>query len=169
MTIEALTDQYSYGYWANKKLFDVIAQLTPEEFTRNAAGTYGSIRSTLVHMLSAESGWLERCGGPMRGGRLNPNDFPTFQSVLEGWQKQEANLIRLLGQLSDEDLHREVAFSLDQSDEYLLTLGELLHHAAIHGVHHRGQIALLLRLLGHAPGNFDVLIYYRNRRNDHAN
>jgi uncharacterized damage-inducible protein DinB len=35
-----------------------------------------------------------------------------------------------------------------------------MHHAAIHGVHHRGQVALLLRALGHVPGNFDILFYY---------
>ena len=34
-----------------------------------------------------------------------------------------------------------------------------MQHSVIHGVHHRGQVALLLRLLGHAPGNFDILFY----------
>jgi uncharacterized damage-inducible protein DinB len=28
-----------------------------------------------------------------------------------------------------------------------------------HGVHHRGQVALLLRALGFTPGDFDVLFY----------
>jgi uncharacterized damage-inducible protein DinB len=36
-----------------------------------------------------------------------------------------------------------------------MPIGQLLHHAASHGVHHRGQVALLLRSLGHVPGNFD--------------
>ena len=35
-----------------------------------------------------------------------------------------------------------------------------MHHAAIHGAHHRGQVALLLRILGYTPGNFDILFYY---------
>ena len=39
-------------------------------------------------------------------------------------------------------------------------LGELMQDAAIHGVHHRGQVAMLLRQLGRAPGNFDNLVYY---------
>jgi uncharacterized damage-inducible protein DinB len=38
-------------------------------------------------------------------------------------------------------------------------VGKLLWHAALHGIHHRGQASLLMRMLGHAPGNVDMLIY----------
>ncbi len=38
-----------------------------------------------------------------------------------------------------------------------------MQHAANHGVHHRGQVALLLRLLGYAPGNLDILVYYAEK------
>ena len=41
-----------------------------------------------------------------------------------------------------------------------MSLGELMQHAAIHAVQHRGQVALLLKLLGYTPGNFDILFYY---------
>jgi len=34
------------------------------------------------------------------------------------------------------------------------------YHAAIHGVHHRGQVALLLRVLGYVPASSDILFYY---------
>jgi uncharacterized damage-inducible protein DinB len=37
-----------------------------------------------------------------------------------------------------------------------------MQHGANHGVHHRGQVALLLRALGFVPGNFDLLIYDSN-------
>ena len=66
MTVRDLKERYDYGYWANQKLFKVLETLTPEEFTQSVAGSYGSIRNTLVHVLSAEAGWLERCGGPER-------------------------------------------------------------------------------------------------------
>jgi uncharacterized damage-inducible protein DinB len=43
---------------------------------------------------------------------------------------------------------------------YRMTIGQMLQHAAIHSIHHRGQAALLTRMLGHAPGNFDALFFY---------
>lgn len=66
-----------------------------------------------------------------------------------------------LADLRDEDLDRVVEFALGSGQRHAMRLGELMHHAAIHGVHHRGQVALLLRSLGQAPGNFDILFYYR--------
>ena len=62
-----LSRLYDYYYWANSKLFDVIAQLKAEQFTQKVSGSYGSIRNSLVHVLSAEWGWLDRCGGHARG------------------------------------------------------------------------------------------------------
>lgn len=92
MSAQALENLYDYGYWANRKLFAVIAQLAPEQFTQAIAGSCGSIRNTMVHIMSAEAGWLERCGGPKRGPRLNPDDFPTIQSVISAWNTVETNL-----------------------------------------------------------------------------
>jgi uncharacterized damage-inducible protein DinB len=69
MTVKDLERRFDYGYWANSRFLAVISQLTPEQFTQNVAGSYGSIRNTLVHMLSAEWGWLDRCGGPPRGAQ----------------------------------------------------------------------------------------------------
>ena len=81
MTVKDLERLYDYGYWANRRLVPVISQLTPEQFTRNVAGSYGSVRNTLVHIMSAEWGWLDRCGGYERGPALKPEDYPTPASL----------------------------------------------------------------------------------------
>ncbi len=41
MTVKDLEGLYDDGYWADKRLLHVIAQLTPEAFTRPVAGSYG--------------------------------------------------------------------------------------------------------------------------------
>jgi uncharacterized damage-inducible protein DinB len=163
MRVSDLERLFDYNYWANRRLFDVVSQLTPDDFTRSIAGSYGSIRNTLVHVMSAEWGWLDRCGGPPRGPKLNADNFPTVESVLELWSSVESNMRAFLAMLSDADLARDIEFSLGGPSK-TMALGDLLHHAAIHGVHHRGQVALLLRELGHAPGNFDFVIFGEENR-----
>lgn len=164
MTVRDLEVLYDYAYWANRKLFDAMAQLAPESFTRPVAGSYGSIRNTMVHVLSAEAGWLDRCGGPRRGPRLDPADFPTVESVIEAWSRVEAHVRGFLASLADDDLVRHAEYATERSASVSMPLGELMQHAAMHGVHHRGQVALLLRELGVAPGNFDILFYYAEKR-----
>jgi uncharacterized damage-inducible protein DinB len=163
MNVRDLEARFDYGYWANGRLLAVVSQLTPEQFTRAVAGSYGSIRNTLVHILSAEAGWLDRCGGPARGPRLNPDDFPTIESVTEAWRRLETQLRSFLSSLKDDDLARTAEFEMPLGEKRSMTVGALMQHAANHGVHHRGQVALLLRMLGHAPGNVDLLIYYLAR------
>ena len=108
MTITALRTQFDYGYWANAKVLSVVSILTTEQFTQPVSGSYGSIRNTLVHMMSTEWGWLDRAGGPKRGPKLSGTDFPTFASVVEKWTEIEMNVRRFLDGLKDEDLARLV-------------------------------------------------------------
>jgi uncharacterized damage-inducible protein DinB len=164
MTVQDLEQLYDYGYWANRKLFEVIRGLSADEFTRPVAGSYESVRNTLVHALSAEWGWLSRCGGPERGPALKPADFPAVESVLEAWGRVERSVRTFLSQLDDDHLGRRIEFVNARGEKRSMPLGELMHHGANHGVHHRGQVALLLRMLGRTPGNVDLLLYYAEKR-----
>ena len=164
MTVNDLERIYDYGYWANSRLFAVVLELKPEQFTQAVAGSYGSIRNTLVHTLSAEWGWLDRCGGFKRGPALKPDDYPTAQSLIDTWGSVEAHVHEFLSRLTDADLDRVVEFTAAGGEKRSMVLGPLLQHAANHAVHHRGQVALLLRALGYAPGNFDLLLYDAERR-----
>jgi uncharacterized damage-inducible protein DinB len=160
MTVKDLERLYDYGYWANRKLFPVLTELTPEEFTQSVAGSYGSVRNTMVHILSAEWGWIDRCGGPQRGPALKPDDFQTVESLIQAWTRVEAYVRGFLASLADQDLQRDIEFKSPRGDgTHVMRLGDLLQHGANHGVHHRGQVALLLRVLGRVPGNFDLLFY----------
>jgi uncharacterized damage-inducible protein DinB len=159
MRVRDLQRLYDYHYWATRQLFGVVAQLTPEQFTRSVAGSYGSIRNTLVHVLSAEWGWLDRCGGPQRGERLNPQDFPEVEALTRVWARVEECVRAFLCDLGDADLSRDIAFAFGGGPKHSMPVGDLLQHAALHAMHHRGQAALLLRMLGYVPGNFDFLLY----------
>ena len=103
-SVKDLTGLYDYSYWANRKIFDVLSHLSPDEFTRQVAGSYGSARNTMVHIMSAEWGWLDRCGGMQRGPALVATDYPTAASVIDRWRQVEVNVRSFLASLRDEDL-----------------------------------------------------------------
>jgi uncharacterized damage-inducible protein DinB len=150
---------YDYNYWANRRLLAALAPLTPAQFVASVAGSYGSIRNTLVHTMSAEWGWLERCGGPARGERLKADQYPTIKSLTETWARVERYMREFLSELKDADLERRTTFTLGGGPAQEMALGDLFQHAALHAIHHRAQAALLARELGFAPGDLDFLMY----------
>jgi uncharacterized damage-inducible protein DinB len=95
---------------------------------------------------------------------LNPQDYPTVESLVRAWSRVEADMRGFLAGLKDEDLTRDMEFAIGGGPKHSVPLGDLMQHAAVHAVHHRGQVALLLRTLGYEPGNFDLLLYVGEKR-----
>jgi uncharacterized damage-inducible protein DinB len=165
MTVNDLQMLFDYGHWANGKLFDVIAQLTPEQFAQFLANNHGSIRNTMVHVLSAEWRWIARCSSQELGAPFDPADFPTPAVLIEKGNQVAVATRVFLALLRDDDLARQVEFAIGNAPKRSMPVGALLQHAANHGAHHRGQVALLLRLLGYSPENFDLLLYFADEQN----
>ena len=103
MTVNDLKSLFDYGHWANRKLFAVISQLTLDQFTKPLSGDHGSVRKTMAHILSAESGWVRRCSGLERGTPLNPDDYSTPAALADASNRVEANTREFLSKLKDED------------------------------------------------------------------
>ena len=61
-----------------------------------------------------------------------------------------------------ESLDRIASLSFGPT-QFAMPVWQLMQHAANHSAHHRGQVALMVRMLGHAPGDFDLLFYDAGR------
>ncbi|MFP5263298.1 MAG: DinB family protein [Blastocatellia bacterium] len=163
MNVDDLLTLFDYDRWANRRLLEAAEQLSPEEFTRGVGGAYGSVRTTLVHIMEVERGWVARCDGDMGWPDLNPEDFPSLESVREEWRSVEQVTRGIMSRLAEGDLGRVVPYQFEGEEPRTARVAEVLQHAANHAAHHRGQVTLMLRMLGHAPGNLDMLFYYVER------
>lgn len=166
MNVSDLVTLYDYNCWANEQLFKAVEQLSPEEFTRSIGGAYDSVRTTLVHMLEVEKGWLARCDGDAGWLEFNPAEFSSLNSIKAEWKSVEQFGRGFLSRLTEDDLRRSISYRFENDDPRALPLAETVQHTANHTAHHRGQLALMLRMLGHAPGNMDMLFYYAGRLSD---
>ena len=54
-----------HGIWANERLLERCRALTDEQLDLTVPGTYGTIRKTLAHIVSAEEGYLVRLLGSL--------------------------------------------------------------------------------------------------------
>ena len=102
---------------------------------------------------------LHRLPGAVTGARLDPNNYPTLESVVTAWASVETYVREFFATLTEADLARVVEFGFKPGEQEKRTVAQLLQHGANHAVHHRGQVALLMRMLGHAPGDVDLLYF----------
>src|SRR5690606_16811252 len=101
--------QFDFGAWADERVFAAASRLTQEEFTTPGTAGHGSIRDTLLHMLSAHWGWLSWFDGSAsveeaRRRRFDPEQFPDFEAVRGCWDKVQAQTRAFLATANDETL-----------------------------------------------------------------
>jgi uncharacterized damage-inducible protein DinB len=158
--IELLID---YNYWANKKILDQATKVTDEQFEEKQAPgiSQGSLRGTLVHIVSAEWLWRMRMqNGVSPSAMLSELEFPTLAALILRWGTEEARMREFVEGLSEERLHEVVNYiSVTGAVPRANTRAHALAHMAFHGMQHRSECAVLLTNFGHSPGNIDLLYY----------
>jgi uncharacterized damage-inducible protein DinB len=156
--IEGIRELYAYSAWANARILETAAQITPEEFTTDADG-YGSIRDTLVHTASAQWLYLERWRGVSPRGLWDAAAFPDVAALRIRWEEVEEATSAYIATLNESDLARVVSYVNFQGETWAYPLWQQLLHQVNHATQHRSEAALLLTRLGHSPGWLDLLVY----------
>ncbi len=158
MDARDIREWYKYNQWANARMLDAVANLTPEQFTRDLRNSFSSVRDTLVHMLSAEWIWLERWRGTSPEAMLDPADFSSLDAIGPRWAEVEKKQSEFVQKVSDEGLRRIVSYTNTTGESWSYPLGEMMYHVVNHASYHRGQVTTMLRQLGAAPAATDFLL-----------
>jgi uncharacterized damage-inducible protein DinB len=148
-----------YNRWANARILDAAAKLTPEQFTRAMQSSHRSVRDTFAHLVAAEWIWLERWKGTSPGALLKPTDFPTAESLRTRWADVERGYVAFVAGLTDESLDTVISYRNTKGEEWAYPLGRMLQHVMNHSSYHRGQVTTLLRQLGASATPVDLLVF----------
>lgn len=166
MLVEALRALYDYNSWATERVLEMAEQLTPEQWLTPGAAGHGSIRDTLVHLLSAQRSWLAWWDGSLPAAeayqlRLDPADFPDPAVVRAKLVAVDRATRAFLDSLTDKDLERVYTHTFPNGLRFRLPLWKMLLHIANHGTQHRSEAAAMLTGFGHSPGDLDLLLYFQ--------
>jgi len=155
---------YDYNYWANARVLNAAAQLTPDQFTAPRGLSHGSIRGALTHVLAAEIVWRLRCQSGLSPNALpDENDYPTLDALRARWAEEETAMRAFVASLTDEQLAHTIDYKTTKGAPHTDILWQLLAHVVNHGTQFRSEAAVALTAAGHSPGDLDLLLFMRER------
>ncbi len=143
-----LRELFDHHLWATRRLMEHLRDLPAGALEATADGVYGSVASTLAHLVAADGRYQAR----LEGRNLPPPAVPEpprpLDDLLAEWSEHAAGWEALLDRLEALDVtlppRRDWA---EQHGVQALLLGQALHH----GNDHRTQICTVLSVNG-----FDV-------------
>lgn len=149
MTENILIKLFEHNNWANQKIIEACSALRDEQLDAEPqSATEGSIRSTLLHLVSAQYGYLRLLTLPLE----QRQDRVTVQFA-ELAESLNASGERLLELAKGES--KLPATRLQTRDEYYAEPWVIMVQIINHATEHREQIKSMLTALGVTPPSID--------------
>ncbi|MCY9660397.1 DinB family protein [Paenibacillus chondroitinus] len=155
---------YDYHAWANKKVFERLAELPEEVLHQELGNVFPTIYNGLVHIYQVDAVWLSGMMGnsyeqiiELLGtieAKTAGKSLEELQAVY--WEKAEEYRVFLHGV---DDLEAKKQFPHPTFGVLNASIQELIQHIVNHGTYHRGNISSMLRQLGHAGASSDWVFY----------
>ncbi len=151
--------------WVKQTRHILLAQcrmLSEQELVAESNFGFLSIKATLVHIAGCYHAWIgsfffAQTKTPIRTEQQVA--IMTFDDIEQYFEEADAYVAKLFAHDSfdwDEIMEKELPWRTD-SGIVRKSPRQLLMHAVTHEFHHKGQVVAMLRQLGHAPQNTDIL------------
>ncbi len=168
MDADSIRMMFDYSYWAHRRVWRCIEQLTDEQFTRPFEYSIGSVHAQVVHVMSAEEVWYFRLQGESPSAMRRPEELPTRAEIRRKWDVIERDFRRYLNTLNDADLWTMMGYRTTSGKPMRESRAGILMHLVNHGTDHRAQILGLLHQLGAPTLEQDMILYLREQSAHHT-
>jgi uncharacterized damage-inducible protein DinB len=149
MTENILVKLFEHNNWANLQIIKACSALNDEQLDAEPqSATAGSIRSTLIHLVSAQRGYLSLLTLPVGNRRAQPL---VFNELLESVTLSGEGLRSLVKDESSQFLKTR----LQTMDGFYVEPWVVLLQVINHATEHREQIKSMLSALGVIPPSID--------------
>jgi uncharacterized damage-inducible protein DinB len=146
-----LARMFEYNLWANDRVIDACRELKDEQLDAAGENAFGSIRSTLLHLIYGQYSFVARLGGRAQDARSFSPPWPGFEA-LAAVAAETGEALRAAAAALIEDADVVLAY---QAKSYRYHKSFFLTHALAHGTEHRTQVGVMLAQLGHTQPNLD--------------
>lgn len=154
--------EYEWVKQTRQILLDQCKELNENELTKEFELGFQSIRDSLVHVAGCYHAWLgsfvlsETTSPLLTKEVINEMQIEDIQRYFHQADIYVDTVFDKYADKFDEILEKEPSWRIGIG-ALRKTPRQLLVHSITHEFHHKGQIATMLRLLGHMPKNTDIL------------
>jgi uncharacterized damage-inducible protein DinB len=145
--------------WATLRLLDACAVAGETFLDAAAPGTYGTVRSTLVHLVAAEGRFARLLDGdPPRYPVRERAGFPGYAALREEYSREADAFAARAASLASGHLLRGTWVG---GEAYAIPALAFVHQGLLHRAEHRQHLAVLLTQSGVEPPEMDPLTFWR--------
>lgn len=149
--METLQDLFAHNDWAAGNVLAAAGALANEQLDRPFEMGCGTIRATLHHLWAAEKIWLERWQRVADPRFVQPEAGIPVAELRERCAAIAAERDAFLATLKPGQADSPLTYRNLRGDTFTEVLSDLMLHVCNHGVHHRAQAMVMIRVSGGAP------------------
>lgn len=139
--------------WADDRILTATTGITAEQWQQ--------IRPQFEHMLGTQRWWHGAWTDP--GATFAEPHLPSIEDARNAYRTSHEALVAFAERLTQDEWERAEPWWKQWGYEVTMPLGESITQLFYHGVQHRSEVAVVLSLWGHSPGDMDYLTFLRTR------
>ena len=162
MTHPALI-MYKYHVWANGVIIDRLKELPKEIYHKEIQSGFSSVSKVLSHIYLTDYAWFDIISGKSMNEAMATTNQLREQVEMKSIEEMKKIFIDLYERnkalLSTEDMEKVMVVDNPYAGSLETTISESVLHVVTHGSYHRGNIATMLRQMGHTSVMQDFGLY----------
>ncbi|MGE6256753.1 DinB family protein [Heyndrickxia sporothermodurans] len=162
-------EMYEYHVWANEVIMNRLKELPEEVYHKDIQSGFSSISKVLSHVYFVDHSWYE-----IINGQSMRDAFSKVEQIKEQIEAKPIDEMRELFSIlskkykmvlnKEKDFDKTIVVDNPYAGLLETSISETIMHVVTHGAYHRGNIATMLRQLGHTSVMQDFGLYLYDKQ-----
>ncbi|WP_430175256.1 DinB family protein [Peribacillus simplex] len=159
-----ILEMYSYHSWANGVIIDRLKELPQHIYHKEIQSGFSSVSQVLSHIYLTDYTWFD-----IISGKSMDESMASYNQLREEVEKKSIEeMKKIFIDLSErnkallesvEDMEKVIVVNNPYAGLLETSISESVLHVVTHGSYHRGNIATMLRQMGHTSVMQDFGLY----------
>lgn len=160
---EPVLEMYNYHAWANGVIIDRLNELPEHVYHKEIQSGFSSVSKVLSHIYLTDYAWFDIISGISMDEAMESSSELKEEVEKKSIEEMKKTFIDLYERnkalLSTVDMEKVMVVDNPYAGSLETTISESVLHVVTHGSYHRGNIATMLRQMGHTSVMQDFGLY----------